>query len=721
VKENYKSDETINSNLRVLIALAVFFAGVFLGPGSAQAQAWVARYNGPAPANDYDVASAIAVDRSGNVYVTGSSGTSIPLPATDYVTIKYNSAGQQQWVARYNGPANGDDRASAIAVDRSGNVYVTGSSGTNNPEEFDYVTIKYNSAGQQQWVARYNRGQDDAATAIAVDSSGNVYVTGYSGSFSNFPSIDYTTIKYNSSGQQRWVANYNGTGNFDDWALTISIDDSGNVYVTGQSTGTGANLDYDYATIKYSAAGQQQWVARYDGPAHDYDVAQGVAIDGSGNVYVTGQSPGSGTGYDYATIKYNAVGQQQWVARYNGPANSDDGGHAIAVDNSANIYVTGGSHGSGTDLDYATIKYNSAGQQQWVARYNGPFYGWDRAGAIALDSSGNVYVTGESAGLTGGCPVCYDYATVKYNSAGQQQWVERYNGPGNGWDRAEAIAVDGGANVYVTGRSAGSGTGDDYATIKYGNNPIPTSPTDFNKDGHPDYLLYNTASRATWIWYMNNNVRIGSAAGPTIWGGWSLASVADFNRDGHPDYLLFNSATRATWIWYMNNNVRIGNASGPTLPVGSTVVALGDFNRDGYPDYLLFNANTRGTVAWYMRNNVRIGSASGPALPAGQNVAGVADFNGDTHPDYLLFNAGTHGTVIWYMSGVSHTGSHVGPTITQGYDVVGLADFDGNGRPDYLLYNSITRQTAVWYLNNYLRIGNAAGPTIWGGWSVVAP
>ena len=246
-------------------------------------------------------------------------------------------------------------------------------------------------------------------------------------------------------------------------------------------------------------------------------------------------------------------------------------------------------------------------------------------------------------------------------------------------------------------------------------------PTDFNGDARPDLLLFNAGTRQTAVWYMNNNVRIGNANGPTLPGGWSLASVADFNRDDHPDYLLFNNATRATWIWYMNNNVRIGNAFGPTLPAGWTVVALGDFNSDGYPDYVLFNANTGGTIVWYMRNNVRIGSATGPTLPAGRSVAGVADFNGDTHPDYLLFNAATRGTVIWYMSGVTRTGSRNGPTIPAGFEVAGLADFDGNGRPDYLLYNSSTRQTAVWYLNNNLLIGNAAGPTIWAGWSVVAP
>jgi hypothetical protein len=246
-------------------------------------------------------------------------------------------------------------------------------------------------------------------------------------------------------------------------------------------------------------------------------------------------------------------------------------------------------------------------------------------------------------------------------------------------------------------------------------------PTDFNGDARPDLLLFDAGTRQTAVWYMNNNVRIGNANGPTLPVGWTVASVADFNRDDHPDYLLFNTVTRATWIWYMNNNVRVGNAFGPTLPAGWTVGALGDFNSDGYPDYVLFNANTGGTIVWYMHNNVRIGSATGPTLPPGRSVAGVADFNSDTHPDYLLFNATTRGTVIWYMSGATHTGSRNGPTIPAGFEVAGLADFDGNGKPDYLLYNSSTRHTAIWYLNNNLLIGNAAGPTIMPGWSVVAP
>ena len=350
---------------------------------------------------------------------------------------------------------------------------------------------------------------------------------------------------------------------------------------------------------------------------------------------------------------------------------------------------------------------------------------WHWFGTLSVAPSGRIDV------------VWFDTRNAADNTTSQLFYSFSIDG-GNTWSRNVAVSNQFNPFVgypnqfklgdYITVVSDNSSANVAYAATFNGEEDIyyvrirPALPlTDFNGDARPDLLLFNAGTRQTAVWYMNNNVRIGSASGPTLLGGWSLASVADFNRDNHPDYLLSNTATRATWIWYMNNNVRIGNAFGPTLPAGWTVAALGDFNSDEYPDYLLFNANTGGTVVWYMRNNVRIGSASGPTLPAGRSVAGVADFNGDTHPDYLLFNAATRGTVIWYMSGVTRTGSRNGPTIPAGFEVAGLADFDGNGRPDYLLFNSSTRHTAIWYLNNYLLIGNAAGPTIWNGWNVAAP
>jgi hypothetical protein len=169
-------------------------------------------------------------------------------------------------------------------------------------------------------------------------------------------------------------------------------------------------------------------VRRYDGPEDSTDYAYAIAVDGSGNVYVTGYSIGSGSGRDYATIKYLPDGDTAWVVRYNGLANDHDEAWALAVDNSGNVYVTGRSVGSGTLWDYATIKYQSNGDTAWVRRYNGPAgNGNDHAVALAVDSSGNVYVTGESKGDGTG----YDYCTIKYSpkSTDVKDETENRGGP----------------------------------------------------------------------------------------------------------------------------------------------------------------------------------------------------------------------------------------------------------------------------------------------------
>ncbi|MGH2575100.1 MAG: SBBP repeat-containing protein [Ignavibacteria bacterium] len=422
----------------------------------------MARYNGSI--NYVDQAYSIAVDGSGNVYVTGYSG--VIGSGADYATIKYNPSGVQLWVQRYNGPGNLVDVANSIAVDGTGSVCVTGYSEGSGTGNFDYATIKYNSSGVQQWVARYNGpgNNHDYAYSIAVDASGNVYVTGSStGSGTDF---DYVTIKYNLAGIQQWVAIYNGSANSNDGASSIVADGSGNVYVTGYSGGSGTGADY--VTIKYNLAGIQQWAAIYNGSANSNDIASSIAVDGPGNIYVTGKSFGSGTLDDYVTIKYNSSGIQQWAQRYNGPpGNANDYASSIVVDSSGNVYVTGSSENGLSD--YATIKYNSSGVQQWVQRYDGPVNSVDQAYSIKVDGSANVYVTGRSYGGA----TSYDYATIKYNSAGVQQWLQRYNGPpGNDEDAAYAVVVDGTGIVYVTGGSVSiDGYPDfDYATIKYSQN-----------------------------------------------------------------------------------------------------------------------------------------------------------------------------------------------------------------------------------------------------------
>ena len=139
---------------------------------------------------------------------------------------------------------------------------------------------------------------------------------------------------------------------------------------------------------------------------------------------------------------------------------------------------------------------------------------------------------------------------------------------------------------------------------------------DFNGDGKPDYVLYNAGTGQTAIWYLNNNIYIGGAYGPTLPTGWKVIDVADFNRDTHPDYLLYNASTHQTAIWYLNNSDYRGGAYGPSVPSGWQPVATADFNGDGKPDYALYNSSTRQTAIWYLNNNVYVSGVYGPLFPS---------------------------------------------------------------------------------------------------------
>jgi uncharacterized delta-60 repeat protein len=455
---------------KIIYSLTLYFILSILSSGiySQATQDWVARYNGTSPKR-VDIFSKMVIDNSGNVYVTGYSNSGSYSWDDDFVTVKFNSSGIMQWVQIYNGLFDTTDRAADIAVDNAGNVYVTGQSLTDNTD-IDFVTIKYNSAGVQQWVQRYIYLGDDFPTCIAVDESGFVYVSG--GTNMN-GGLKFTTIKYTAGGGQVWIAD-SPSG---DKINSMKVDNSGNVYVTGP----GWNDNYNYVTIKYNSLGLQQWISSYDGPANQQDYARSIDIDNSGNVFVTGDSDGDGTQEDYATVKYNPSGVLLWSQRYNGTSNSLDFAYCVKTDASGNSYVTGRSTQSGAGYDFVTIKYNTNGVQQWLAKYNGPSNDDDEAFDLVLDASGNVYVTGSTYYSV------QDFATVKYNSSGVQQWTARYDGPGGSVDIARTVKVSSAGKVYAGGTSAGSGTLQDFAVVRYSQ---PIGVKNLSTEIPSSYALY---------------------------------------------------------------------------------------------------------------------------------------------------------------------------------------------------------------------------------------
>jgi len=407
--------------------LSLAFTALLATSASGQLfQQWVSMY--PGGGSGIDESKAIAVDESQNVYVTGFiNGMYFGTMAT----VKYDCAGQQQWCA-VGTPGIGND----IAVNGAGEVFVAGQSN-------DYpVIIKYSPTGQQLWV--YQHGSSGEFFGLAADDFGNAYATGYQST----PQNDYLTVKCDSSGNLDWLAIYNGPANWWDFARDIALDDSGNAYVTGNSTYLfGGIHPTEYATIKYSPDGLQCWIATFH-TTNSLDCAYALEVCPSGNVYVTGAA---GSPHDYATVKYNRMGVQQWVQFYSSLLNYGDEAVAISVDANENVFVTGNSARTAYPIipttNCVTIKYNSDGAEQWIKDFGLTSDGNDVASAVVSDADGNAYVTGYCDNIPG-YGINYDCFIARYSSDGTSNQYVYYNEIN---DYGSDIAIDQEGDVYVTG------------------------------------------------------------------------------------------------------------------------------------------------------------------------------------------------------------------------------------------------------------------------------
>ncbi len=433
---------------------------------------------------DFDRGLGIAVDSAGNAYVTGSaSSTEASFPVTvgpdltfngngDTFVAKVNAAGTALVYAGYIG-GTGLDQGSGIAVDSAGNAYVTGR--TASTEASFPVTVgpdltfngngvifvgdtfvaKVNAAGTALLYAGYIGGSEfDQGAGIEIDSAGNAYVTGLTQSTeATFPvtvgpdltyngSTDVFVAKVNAAGTALLYAGYIGGADFDQ-GLGIAVDSAGNAYVTGFTNATEAsfpvtvgpdltfNGNGDTFVAKVNAAGTALLYAGYIGGA-DLDQGLGIAVDGAGNAYVTGDTGSTGATFpvtvgpsvtynggvaDAFVAKVNAAGTALLYAGYIGGAGFDQGA-GIAVDSAGNAYVTGTTNSSevtfpirvGPDLTFNGVndafvaKVNAAGTELLYSGYIGGADG-DQGQGIAVDSAGNAYVTGLTTSTEASFPV----------------------------------------------------------------------------------------------------------------------------------------------------------------------------------------------------------------------------------------------------------------------------------------------------------------------------
>lgn len=299
------------------------------------------------------------------------------------------------------------------------------------------------------------------ARDMILDEDGNIYVTGCRDS-AFF--LDILTIKYDNNGIQKWQSIHNDSLNGYAVGNSIAIDTSGNIYVTGYNCDS-VGFD-DIMTIKYDSSGNELWARRFNGSANSHDEAFDIAVSKSGNVYTTGYVNGPSGYKDIIIVKYDAFGNQDWFQQVNGILDSSDSGKSITLDSDENILIVADLKDSIGVSPILIAKYNSSGNNIWTSKYYGQFGRGGIARSVTTDNNRNVYITGSL--LTNGWQ---DLIILKLDSSGNILWDYSYDGTGNQYDMGHSIEVDSLGNSYVVGDSdGGPASMMDYITIKLDSN-----------------------------------------------------------------------------------------------------------------------------------------------------------------------------------------------------------------------------------------------------------
>ncbi|MCB0729036.1 MAG: SBBP repeat-containing protein, partial [Ignavibacteriae bacterium] len=398
---------------------------------------WQRSYN---YVNSDDIATDMAVDTVGNVYVTGRSSDG---SYNDFATVKYNSTGQQLWVKRYSSvSSSSNDRARNIDLDTAGNVYVCGS-GKNAKNNNTVIVIKYSPSGDMVWKQSFNTDSietEDFEIDAVLSSDGNMYVTGY---FYDSTSIVHPfLVKYNLDGKKLWSISDTSHIISVFGSNSITTDINGNVYVSAN------NQTYTTLLLKYNSEGILQWDVNVSGYLYD------LVADTEGNIYGCGEKS-----FYAITIKCNSSGDSIWRKEFRTDSISGQAqAYSIRIDNENNIYITGW---AGTDLstgkDVLLIKYDTLGNEFWNRVYNSTNGGYDEGHELTFDLKNNIYIVGIS-----NSNFCIN---LKYDPEGILKWVRTIN---TGVSVTGAgIYVDNSFNVISSATIFESGQNRNYLTIKY--------------------------------------------------------------------------------------------------------------------------------------------------------------------------------------------------------------------------------------------------------------
>ncbi|HCA41927.1 MAG TPA: hypothetical protein DEP28_01595 [Bacteroidetes bacterium] len=433
---------------------------IFLIAGNAQSQSdtiWSASYTSPGEMS-MDKSMFVITDSKDNIIITGI--TSEKGINDNITTIKYDKNGNQLWIANYNGPGNYHDRPFDITLDKNDNILITGGSKGDNGKATDFITLKYSPDGNEIFALRFasEGGLTDESKSIATDDLGNIYITGSVAHIATSNSgEDWMTIKYDSLGRVIWSVVYDD-GITNDGSCKLTLDSEGNIYVTGQTNSPASHI----TTIKYDSSGNLIWKAKYDGELLSADEPTDIEVDSKGNVYVSGHS--SEKNLDWLLIKYDNNGNQIWKTNFNGDANSRDESFKMLLDNNGNIYLTGYVMQKKNKSHRCIIKFDGSGNILWKNISDKPVSKNILKNDFCFDKSGNLLVTGSSVFIDkkGVSEMAVDIIPPDGKLIG----VKFFDAGENTIPIANAIAVDSQGDIILTGYKFSLTGVMDYLTVK---------------------------------------------------------------------------------------------------------------------------------------------------------------------------------------------------------------------------------------------------------------
>lgn len=417
-------------------------------------------WNSQEGTQNFFVRSVTATDASNNIYVAGA--TINTQGNYDILLAKYKSDGTFEWASQYAGQGAKDDAATAIALVGGTDIYVTGHVFNTPTDSTSLVLLKYDSNGNLIWDEIYNTNNAlaDAGTSIIIENNA-VYVGGVS--VDTLGNVDFLALKYDTAGSLLWNKLYDHAGYIDLCHKITARTIFGNTTVRLTGASQVAATDWRYLSVSLNGSnGNVTGSTSSTGGSAVFSKVTGVERDAAGDVYITGSVYNMMSGYDFYTVKINASNTNVvWDATYNSSGTLNDEAMALAVDSVGNVYVTGYSETSTQGTNYTTIKYDSNGSELWVKNYNASSNGADTAKAIVLHPNGSVIVSGASFNGSN-----TDVVTLKYDTAGTQKWEIAFNSVFNKNDTPFDMAIDTIGDIVIAGQSQNN-TSYTYTTIKY--------------------------------------------------------------------------------------------------------------------------------------------------------------------------------------------------------------------------------------------------------------